>query len=112
MLFSSLESLCSGKSDGVFDFVLKLAERPLFLKFTHRELRNYRAGKTRFWRPSLYSVRLGTQYGRIRNQHHSANTVTPSLVSLGKINSLYFWGFPTRVIKFVNRFCIGVQIVL
>ena len=87
--------------------VMGAKENGTCLKFMPRELRNYRAGKTRFWRPSLYIVRLGTQYRRIHNQHHSANTVTPSLVSLGKINSLYFQGFP-QVIKFVNRFCMGV----
>ena len=39
----------------------------LFLKFTHRQVRNYRAGKTTFWHPSLHSERIGTQYGRIHN---------------------------------------------
>ena len=82
------------------------------MKFTHRQVRNYRVGKARFWHPALCSVRLGTQYEWIHNQHHSANTVTPSLVSLGKINSLNFRGCPNWVIKFVNRFCLGVRIVL
>ena len=50
MLFSSSESSCPGKMDGVFDFILKLAEMaewPLFLKFMHHELRNYRAEKNK-----------------------------------------------------------------
>ena len=55
---------------------------PLFLKFTHHQARNYRAGKTRFWCPSLYHERFWTEYGWIHNQHHSANTMTPSLVRL------------------------------
>jgi len=61
-----------------------------------------RAGKTRFWYPFLYTERLGTQYGRIHNQHHSVSTLTPSLVSLGEINSLFFRGFPTSV---ANKIC-------
>jgi len=37
--------------------------------------------------------------------------MTPSLASLGKINSLYLQDFPTRVIKSDNLFCMGVCIV-
>ena len=82
MVFSSLESSCPDESDGAFGFILKLAETAdLFLKFMHRELRNYRAEKTRFWHPSLYSERLETQYGRIHNQHHSANTYSDTKFS-------------------------------
>ena len=70
----------------------KRQKQLLFLKFTHCQVCNYRVGKTRFWCPSLFGERLGTQYRRIHNQHNSTNTLTPSLVSLGRINSLYFQG--------------------
>jgi len=75
----------------------------------HHEVRNYRVGKTRFWHPSLHSERLGPQYRWIHNQHHSANTLIPSLASLDKINSLYFQGFSYSG-NYV--FCMGVRIVL
>jgi len=29
--------------------------------------------------PSMYTERLETQYGQIHNQHHLANTLTPTL---------------------------------
>ena len=98
----------------MFDFILKSAEKAettLVLENYVFQVRDYRAGKTRFWRPSLYTEGLETRYGRIHNQHHSANTLAPSFGSLGKINSLYFRVLPTWVIKFVNGFCMGVRIV-
>ena len=113
MLFSSSKSSCPGKSIDTFALSWqKRQKRPLFRKIMHREVHNYGAGKTRFWRPSLDGKRLETRYGQIHNQHHSANTLTLSFTNLGKINSLYFWNLPTWVIKSVNGFCVGMRIML